>query len=69
MESQSAEQDLSVTKQQSQEAGLRDSLAKTAALSEVLANDKVKLNRILLQVHLNHGQWEGSLGADLSVLF
>lgn len=55
MESQSAEQDMSVTKLQSQEAGLRDSLAKRAALSEGLANDKVKLNRILLQVHLSLG--------------
>lgn len=50
MESQSAAQEVAVTKLQNQEADLKDSLAKMAALSEGLAKDKVELNRILLQV-------------------
>lgn len=50
MESQSAAQELVLTKLQNQEAALKDSLAKMAALSEGLAKDKVELNRILLQV-------------------
>lgn len=50
MESKSAAQELVLTKLQNQEADLRDSLAKMAALSEGLAKDKVELNRILLQV-------------------
>lgn len=50
LESQCAAQELAFTKLQNQEAALKDSLAKMAALSEGLANDKVELNRILLQV-------------------
>lgn len=50
MESQSAAHELALTKLQNQEAALKDSLAKMAALSEGLAKDKVELNRILLQV-------------------
>lgn len=50
MESQSAAHELAFTKLQNQEAALKDSLAKMAALSEGLAKDKVELNRILLQV-------------------
>lgn len=50
MESQSVSQQLALSKLQNQEAGLKDSLAKMAALSEGLAKDKVELNRILLQV-------------------
>lgn len=50
MESQSAAQELALTKLQNQEAALEDSLAKMAALGEGLAKDKVALNRILLQV-------------------
>lgn len=49
-ESQSAAHELALTKLQNQEATLKDSLAKMAALSEGLAKDKVELNRILLQV-------------------
>lgn len=49
-ESQSAAHELALTKLQHQEAALKDSLAKMAALSEGLAKDKVELNRILLQV-------------------
>lgn len=50
MESQSVSQELALSKLQNQEADLKDSLAKMAALSEGLAKDKVELNRILLQV-------------------
>lgn len=50
MESQSAAHELAFTKLQNQEAALKDSLAKMAALSEGLAKDKVELSRILLQV-------------------
>ena len=50
MESQSAAQEVALTKLQNQEAALKDSLSKMAALSEGLAKDKVELNRILLQV-------------------
>lgn len=50
MESQCAAHQLSLTKHHSQEASLQDSLAKTAALSQGLAMDKVELNRLLLQV-------------------
>ncbi|KAM8874513.1 uncharacterized protein crocc2 isoform 2-T2 [Spinachia spinachia] len=48
-ESQSAAHELALTKLQHHEAALKDSLAKMAALSKGLANDKVELNRILLQ--------------------
>lgn len=59
MESQCAAQELALTRLQNQEAALKDSLAKMAALSEGLAKDKVELNRVLLQVSscapaLNH---------------
>lgn len=50
MESQCAAHQLSLTKHRNQEASLQDSLAKTAALSQGLAMDKVELNRLLLQV-------------------
>lgn len=50
MESRSAAHELALTKLQNQEATLKDSLAKMAALSEGLAKDKVELNRILMQV-------------------
>jgi len=50
MESHSAAQECALTKLQNQEAALKDSLAKMAALSEGLAKDKVDLNRIVLQV-------------------
>lgn len=50
MESQSAAHERALTKLQNQEAALKDSLAKMAALSEGLAKDKVELNRVLLQV-------------------
>lgn len=50
MESQSAVQERALCKLQSQEAALKDSLAKMAALSEGLAKDKVELSRVLLQV-------------------
>lgn len=50
MESQCAAHQLSLTKHLNQEASLQDSLAKTAALSQGLAKDKVELNRLLLQV-------------------
>ncbi|KAK0137900.1 Rootletin [Merluccius polli] len=44
-----AEQEVHLNRLQNQEAALRDSLAKMAALSEGLASDKVELNRLLLQ--------------------
>ena len=50
LEAQNAEQEVAITRLQSEEAGLRDALAKMAALSEGLAKDKVELNRILLRV-------------------
>lgn len=50
MEAQSTAHELALTKLQNQEATLKDSLAKMAALSEGLAKDKVELNHILLQV-------------------
>lgn len=50
VESQNAAHELALTKLHNQEAALKDSLAKMAALSEGLAKDKVELNRILLQV-------------------
>lgn len=50
MESQSAAHELALTKLRNQEAALKDSLAKMAALCEGLIKDKVELNRILLQV-------------------
>uniref|UniRef100_A0A3B4GVC1 Ciliary rootlet coiled-coil, rootletin family member 2 n=1 Tax=Pundamilia nyererei TaxID=303518 RepID=A0A3B4GVC1_9CICH len=49
IESQSAAQELAFNKLQNQEAALKDSLDKMAALSEGLAKDKVELSRILLQ--------------------
>lgn len=52
MESHCTAQQLALTKMQTQEAALKDSLAKMAALSEGLAKDKVELNRVLLQVSL-----------------
>lgn len=50
MEAQNAEQELTLTKLQSEDAGLKDSLAKMGTLSEGLAKDKVELNRLLLKV-------------------
>lgn len=50
MECKSTAQELILTKLQNQEADLKDSLAKMAALSQGLAKDKVELNRVLLQV-------------------
>ncbi|XP_034091518.1 rootletin isoform X3 [Gymnodraco acuticeps] len=49
MASQCATHELALTKLKNQEAAVKDSLAKMAALSEGLAKDKVELNRILLQ--------------------
>ncbi|KAK5930141.1 hypothetical protein CgunFtcFv8_026404 [Champsocephalus gunnari] len=49
MESQCATHELALTNLKNQEAAVKDSLAKMAALSEGLAEDKVELNRILLQ--------------------
>ncbi|XP_061744407.1 rootletin [Nerophis ophidion] len=49
MECHSAARESGVTKLQNQEADLKDSLAKMAALSEGLAKDKVELSRLLLQ--------------------
>ncbi|KAI4829341.1 hypothetical protein KUCAC02_023387 [Chaenocephalus aceratus] len=49
MESQCATHELALTNLKNQEAAVKDSLAKMAALSEGLAEDKVELNRIVLQ--------------------
>ncbi|XP_049578492.1 rootletin isoform X2 [Syngnathus scovelli] len=48
-ESRGMEQEALLAKMRHQEAELKDSLAKMAALSEGLAKDKVELNRLLLQ--------------------
>ncbi|KAJ3599859.1 hypothetical protein NHX12_033813, partial [Muraenolepis orangiensis] len=48
-EASKAEQEMHLNRLQTQEAALRDSLAKMGALSEGLASDKVELNRLLLQ--------------------
>ena len=64
MESQSAAHELALTKLKNQEAAVKDSLAKMAALSEGLAKDKVELNRILLQVSSH--QWLGIYAGPFS---
>ncbi|XP_061894589.1 rootletin isoform X2 [Entelurus aequoreus] len=56
MECHSAAQESGVTKLQNQEADLKDSLAKMAALSEGLAKDKVELSRLLLQAEAEKAQ-------------
>lgn len=50
LESQGSAQEVAITKLQSQEANLTNSLSKMVVLSKGLAKDKVELNRILLQV-------------------
>nr|XP_057928909.1 rootletin [Doryrhamphus excisus] len=56
MECHGAMQESVVTKLQNQEADLKDSLAKMAALSEGLAKDKVELSRLLLQAEAEKAQ-------------
>lgn len=50
VEATNAELELSLHKMKSEDAELRDSLAKMGALNEGLAQDKVNLNRVILQV-------------------
>lgn len=50
MESQLAAKDCALAKLQNQEADLKDTVVKMAALSEGLAKDKVALSRIVMQV-------------------
>lgn len=54
-ESRNAELSLLVNKLQSEEAALRDSLAKVGSLNESLAQDKADLNTYILQVYVTHG--------------
>lgn len=54
-ESRNAELSLLVNKLQSEEAALRDSLAKVGSLNESLAQDKTDLNTYILQVYVTHG--------------
>lgn len=49
-ESRNAELSLSLSKLQSEDAALRDSLAKVGSMNEGLAQDKVDLNTYILQV-------------------
>lgn len=49
-ESKNAELSLLFNKLQSEDAGLRDSLAKMGSMNESLAQDKVDLNTYILQV-------------------
>lgn len=50
-ESRNTELSLLVNKLQSEEAALRDSLAKVGSLNESLAQDKTDLNTYILQVY------------------
>lgn len=49
-ESCSTELSLQLSRLQSEEAALRDSLAKMGSMNEALAQDKVDLNNYILQV-------------------
>lgn len=55
MESRNAELSLLLNKLQSEEAALRDSLAKVGSLNESLAQDKTDLNAYIIQVYVIHG--------------
>lgn len=52
MESRNAELSLLLNKLQSEEAALRDSLAKVGSLNESLAQDKTDLNAYIIQVYV-----------------
>lgn len=54
VEATNAEFELLIHKMKSEGAELRDSLAKMGALNEGLAQDKISLNRIVLQVTRHH---------------
>lgn len=55
MESRNAELSLLLNKLQSEEAALRDSLAKVGSLNESLAQDKTDLNAYIIQVQVTPG--------------
>ncbi|XP_078801637.1 ciliary rootlet coiled-coil protein 2 isoform X1 [Oryzias latipes] len=56
MESQLAAKDCALAKLQNQEADLKDTVVKMAALSEGLAKDKVALSRIVMQTEGEKGE-------------
>ena len=49
-----AELELEVNKLRTEEAALRDSLLKMQALNEGLGQDKIELNKIIMQVSVSH---------------
>lgn len=53
-ESRNAELSLLLNKLQSEDAALRDSLAKLGSMNEGLAQDKADLNTYILQVRMSH---------------
>lgn len=53
-ESRNAELSLLLNKLQSEDAALRDSLAKLGSMNEGLAQDKTDLNTYILQVRMSH---------------
>ncbi|XP_051846432.1 ciliary rootlet coiled-coil protein 2-like [Antechinus flavipes] len=57
VEASSAQLESQITKMRTEDTERRDSLVKMAALTESLAQDKVSLNRVILQLEQEKNQW------------
>lgn len=65
IELQNAELEVEINRLRSEEASLRDSLLKMQALNEGLGQDKIELNRIVMQLEQDKGALEVRVNSAL----